>query len=69
MSAISVPVSLLVFYLLLQRDTMIVTKASYKGKHLPGGLHTVLKGESMTIMVGSIVTGRHGAEQYLRTYI
>lgn len=63
MSATSVPgdVSFLVFYLLLQRDTTTITKATYKGKHLLGDLHTVWKGESITIMVGSMVAGRYGA--------
>jgi hypothetical protein len=48
--------------ILLLRVTM--TKATYKRKHLIGGLFTVLKGESMTVMVGSLAADM---EQQLRT--
>lgn len=42
--------ALLVTFLLMGRDT--VTKATYKGKHLMGGLLTASEGEPMIITVG-----------------
>ena len=38
-----------------------ITKAASERKHLTGGLLTVSEDESMTIMVGSMAAGRHGA--------
>lgn len=49
-----------------------MTEATYKKRAFNWGLLTVSEGESMTIMVGNVVTGRQAGmalEQLLRSYI
>lgn len=43
---------------MLRRDAM--TKVTYKRNHLTGGLFAVSEGDSMTVMMGSIVACRRG---------
>lgn len=47
---------MILYYCCKEPNSM--TKATYKRNHLIGNLHIVSKGESMTVMVGSMMIGR-----------